>query len=236
MKHVILSSGGLDSFITIRYVKEVLMGPLDYLEVVYVPLEHRYQEQEMQAVISTYPNTSVLVGLRDLGSLEESDANIWCRNAFLSLLAAKQIGNSYGKIWLTVQKDELSLPDRSPAFFKAMSELLKSLEINAFVDTPWWNHDKEEIVAWYLKSGGSVEELKKTHSCYSPKELPCGTCAACVRRFIAMTLNGIYEEYCVDPRLTKLGAEYVQRAKDGVYSPERCKKTLLALGGQDEFE
>jgi 7-cyano-7-deazaguanine synthase in queuosine biosynthesis len=231
MKHIVLYSGGLDSFITAEYVRRVEMRKGDTIELVYMPLGHQSMGQELFAT-RFIPNVVYLSGLDVLGEVHEDfDAYIWARNAFLVLLAAKRIPDEMpGKIWLTVQKDELSIPDRTPQFFKAMTGLLVVLGKCARVDTPWWKYDKTDMVTWYLNQSGALPDtLKKTHSCYRPAVLPCGDCPACIRRFIAMELNDIHEEYEIDPRTSKTAQEYLQRARDGYYSEERNKKTLLAL-------
>lgn len=235
MKHIILYSGGLDSFITAEYVKQNKKKS-ESMELVYLPLGHKYQRQEM-SVANSNPDATYLPGLDALGAVhEEEDGYIWQRNAFLCLLAAKRIPKEeWGKIWLTVQKDETSLSDRSPQFFKIMTDLLIILGVKTVVDTPWWEYDKTDMVRWYLmQDGASVEDLKKTHSCYRPAVLPCGDCSACVRRFIAMKLNGVEEEYEIDPRYSSTGKEYLNRARDGHYSANRNYKTQLALEVSDE--
>lgn len=237
MKHIVLYSGGLDSFITAEYVRRTNLVDAD-IELIYMPLGHQYQDQELSSVVLN-PNVAIISGLDTLGEVHEDfDAHIWARNAFLVLLAAKFIPeDDWGKIWLTVQKDEISLSDRSPQFFKAMTDLLVSMDIKAIVDTPWWNYDKTDMVRWYLnQDGSSAEELKKTHSCYRPAILPCGDCPACIRRFIAMTLNDVQEEYEIDPRTSKTAQRYIQRAKSGYYSGERTKKILFVLEIENETE
>lgn len=239
MKHVVLYSGGLDSFITAEYVRREKLKSYQRLELVYVPMGHRYEGFEKASAKRLPLEVSFLPGLENFGLYyEEKDAYIWQRNAFLCLLAAKRLeGEDWGKIWLTVQKDEISLPDRSPHFFKVMTELLFALGVKADVDTPWWSYDKTDMVSWYLNlAGGSAEKLKETHSCYRPGVLQCGNCSACVRRFIAMSLNGIKEEYEIDPRYSDAGKEYLKRALNEYYSTERNRKTRLALEVKDATE
>jgi 7-cyano-7-deazaguanine synthase in queuosine biosynthesis len=234
-KHVVLYSGGLDSFITLKWVRDNHLG--EVVVPAYVPVKHRYSLQERIAVGATHPETEILQGLAELGAIEDKDAFIHHRNAFLILIASKLIPERVeGKIWLTVQKDELSIPDRTPLFMKGMEGLLASLGQMVQVSTPWFHYDKHEMVEWYLTHKGSVERLKRTHSCYRPGILPCGDCPACVRRYIAMSLNGIAEAYEVSPRESATAKEYIRRAHAGQYSKERKTKTLEALEVRDEVK
>lgn len=232
MKHIVLYSGGPDSFITFSWVSE--MFPNDEIIPAYVALGHRYQDQELSAVLRTIPYTLSLHGMESLGKLEMRDAYIPQRNAHLVLTALNllEVGEK-AMIWLSVQQDETSLPDRSAPFFAAIQEVAHTLGYPVTVNTPWWDHDKTEMFYWYKSSGLSMAKLKRTHSCYTPGKLPCGDCAACIRRFIAMSIIGETEEYLVNPATTPIAEEYVRRAKAGNYSEKRCNRIIEVLGGRN---
>ena len=51
----------------------------------------------------------------------------------------------------------------------------------------------------YLKHGGSTEALLKTRSCYSDEDGECGKCRSCIRKFVALKLNGQETEWIEDP-------------------------------------
>lgn len=239
-REVVLYSGGLDSFITLHNIRSLF--PSSEIIPVYIPLGHKYQSSEIRSINATGENVFRLIGIQRLGQLEESNANIWHRNAFLCLMASKLFHengepNKNGTIWLTVQKDELSIPDRTPAFMRSMGETLKTLGLDVTVESPFLNLDKTGMVKWYVDAGLDIEQLKKTHSCYRPgclppsfKRLPCGNCPACIRRYIAMSLNGIDEEYIMDPLTSDVGKEYLKRACEGYYSEERNTQTMSVLG------
>lgn len=230
MKHVVLYSGGPDSLITLAKVRKVYGDPA--VVPVYCNLGHRYLASEQEAIAYTEPKTVMLDELQGLGKSEEADAFIPGRNAHLCLLAAKLLDGGRGTVWLTVQKDETSLNDRSPVFLGLMSTLLSVLYPGASVATPWADSDKTEMVKWYLDAGHSVERLLNTWSCYHGRyPIQCGNCSACVRRFIAFSLNGLEEHsYEQDPRESPVGKDYVDRARRGAYSPERNTRILSALG------
>jgi 7-cyano-7-deazaguanine synthase in queuosine biosynthesis len=93
-----------------------------------------------------------------------------------------------------------------------------------------------------------INLLKKTVACYTPipgqithhygldevvhrQTAPsqCGACPACFRRAIAFTLNGVEEEYAVDPWSTDVAKLYAQKALSGHYSAKRSVRILDAL-------
>lgn len=230
MRCVVLYSGGPDSFITARWAET---QPFETVVPLYFACEHRYQAMELEAVQGTLPQTLISSVLKGLGQWEEGDAFIFGRNAFLVIAAARFLGHEGGKVALTVQEDELALADRSLEFLEAMSRLTSILQGPGVVEvmTPWLTRDKTDMVRWYLDQGFSIEELKRTRSCYQgkPKELQCGGCAACLRRFVAMSLNGLEEEYREPPTRSSMAREYVDRAVAGQYSPKRCQRILSAL-------
>lgn len=229
MKHVVLYSGGPDSLITLAKVRQAY-GPKDVASV-YCDLSHKYGEAEFKAISETEPLTAIVTSLMSLGELERHDAFIPARNAYLCLAAARYLDGERGIIWLTVQKDELDLSDRSPLFLQRMSDLMGVLYPGAAVTTPWIEMDKTQMVRWYLDAGQGVEALRKTWSCYKGQyPVQCGDCPACVRRYIAFSINGIEEEYAQDPRDSPTGKDYVARAWKGTYSPARNQRILAALG------
>lgn len=230
MQCVVLFSGGPDSFITLRYCQST--EGLFPVVPVYVDLGHRYVNMEKQVVQSLAPDSLCCEVLKGLGVWEEKSAHIYARNAFLAL-AASSLMSKGGLLALTVQKDELAIPDRSPRFLEQMSGVLSSLQQREIqVVTPWLERDKTEMIAWYMEAGFPVEDLKATRSCYEgrPDEPQCGECPACIRRFIAFSLNEIEEQYRVDPRRSSMAHEYVDRALSGTYSPDRNQRILSALG------
>jgi len=229
---VVLYSGGPDSFITWQWAKQQ-----DYLSLTscYVQLGHRYQPEEIRAVTDTVPATFIEKVVQGMGVWEEDDAHIFGRNAFLCLVAARLLPQGVdGEVLLTVQEDELLIPDRKPKFLKQMSILLTMLrEFPTTVYSPWLQMDKTDMVEWYLKEG-VPEELKRTHSCYSAHRVEgkqCGDCAACFRRAVAFGLNGIAEEYTVDPFSSATALRYGRRALAGAYSEKRKGRILMAMGG-----
>jgi 7-cyano-7-deazaguanine synthase in queuosine biosynthesis len=195
-------------------------------------------DQELAAVQRTVPETAVLEVLSNLGQWEESDAYIYQRNAFLILAASKLAQPSL--VYVTLQQDELSLPDRRLSFLDAMNQLFKALEVDSQVVSLWVGYDKTELFLRYVEQGGHEEDLANTWSCYSPHilETPrertvvhCGNCAACVRRYIAF-VNAFGRDltvYAESPHNSLAAEKYYHAAKAGKYSSKRCHRILGAL-------
>ena len=221
MKEILLFSGGLDSFIAWHFLKKP--------ECLYVDIGHRYHLQEMEAAMRLYHVTGLKVTIDRkliLTELEKEDAFIPMRNSFLAHIAAL-----YGdKIWLIVQKGELEIPDRSVLFMERISQLLTQLNgRDISVDSPFIGMTKTDMVKWYIEQGLPVDHLKLTMSCYNGNN--CGYCPACFRRWVAFKLNGIEENYLVDPWKTTLAKRYKEAAINGVYDKSRCMEILKALEG-----
>lgn len=240
--HIVLFSGGMDSLITLRYVESTMRDLIGSVTKVYCRLGHRYEAEELRAVEKIAGGkVNIDETLRGLGVIEECDAHIPNRNAHL-VLAALRFVPVYAKevrIWLTVQKDELSLTDRSENFFKSISRLCSILsKRRVVVKTPWIDVDKTDMVRWYLERGYSENELRDTWACYrpSPEGVMCGNCGACIRRYIAMSLNGIHERYFHDPKSTSLAQYYLEKAKSGHYGEQRNERILEALDEKQSIE
>lgn len=231
---VVLMSGGPDSLITLRWV-ESHPSSSDVMPL-YVDVGNRYGDSEWAALCRISRRTGEVFHavqvLQSLGQWEDSDAHIFGRNAFLTMVAAKYLPKG-GWIFLTVQKDELDIPDRTPEFLEHMGVLLSGLAKHPItVSSPWLSSDKTDMVKWYLDSGYSKQDLLDTTSCYKRLRglLQCGDCPACIRRFIAFSLNGLEESYNIDPRKSETAKVYVDRAREGTYSLDRCQRILSAFG------
>lgn len=233
--HVVLNSGGPDSFITHFALKKSF--PDEFVASVYFNLGHKYGIQEEIAAARTIPNTMFVGALQGLGSWEEADAHIHLRNIFL-ILAATKIFSKNSIIYLSVQKDEMDIPDRRPLTLAAMTSLLNVLGMDVQVKSLWNDFDKADMVSYFHKMGGDLDELFKTWSCYNPVRvgdfggaIHCGDCPACIRRHIAFVIGCGKDltKYKVDPTRSTTSDVYRVRAKSGVYSKDRCGRILSVL-------
>lgn len=254
-KHVLLYSGGMDSYIAYWYLRREMKIPNEDILLLYVPLGHKYQNEELDVVRKSYRlfpfGTALHIesSILNLGPKEEPSAYIPLRNSFLAHAAS-----FYGdNIWLISQKGETNLGDRSIRGFKLMGETLTHLYDDGrtvTVDSPFWTMTKVDMVRWYKEAGLNVEKLKETHACYNPQyvfpastweercdpswtmkteTVPCGTCSACFRRWMAMSLNDISEDYEVNPWETETAKEYLERGVQGFYGWGRDEEILEAL-------
>lgn len=218
MKEILLFSGGIDSYIAWHY--------LHYPQTLYVNMFHKYYKQELRTVSTLIPST--IVKELNLSEFEELDANIPMRNLYLVMLAANM---GYDKIALIVQKEEMSIADRSENFFSKASTILSFLMgTPIIVYTPFKYVDKTDMVAWYIENNLPVDQLKQTWACYSPiNNEPCGDCGACIRRLISFRLNKIEESWHEKALKSKCCKKYIERANEGYYSITRCNQIKEAL-------
>ena len=184
MKEILLYSGGMDSYIAWHYLRKP--------KTLFANLGHRYRFKEFEAVIKTIPKTKIME-MSTIGKYEEDDANIPLRNLYLSMLA---VNEGASKVWMIVQKDEMSIPDRSHEFFSSSSKLLTFLaEREVKVSSPFCHMDKTEMVGWFVKNINDVKGLLSTVGCFSSEEGHCGNCGSCFRRYVALMNNNIHPGY-----------------------------------------
>lgn len=231
-KHLVLYSGGPDSYITHHEVRRMNR----YAEVIpiYFNLGHRYASNEIHAVYKTLPRTVIDRSFSSLCEWEQEDAFIFARNALL-LTGMSRYVSGPATLYLSVQKDELSLADRQPVFMDAMTQLLGVLGLDVSVESPWLALDKTDMVKHFVSTGGSEEKLTSTWSCYSPvvrlpEVIHCGDCPACVRRYIAFTLGFGKDRtvYATPPAMGGVFQEYTVRAAARAYSEDRCARIMEA--------
>jgi 7-cyano-7-deazaguanine synthase in queuosine biosynthesis len=134
---VVLFSGGMDSLIAWEY--------LNRPDRLYVELFHKYQTEERYSIFDmNLPGTMTIMEAPFIGRFEKQDADIPLRNMYLVMMAANL---GYSNIWVVVQKDEMSIPDRTPTFFSLASITLTYLMgRQIIVSTPFEKMDKSDMV------------------------------------------------------------------------------------------
>lgn len=216
-KKVLLFSGGLDS--TIAYF---LLKP-DIL--LYIKTGSRYEKVELRNLKKLEKKIGKKVKVIDmswLGKFEQKNAHIPLRNLFFILTACL-----YGDVvYLISLKGETS-KDKNEKFRKQTEKLVNYL-LNDVMDLkrkkvkiifPFRDWTKTEILGLYLNQGGDWELLKNyTISCYKGSKKPCGKCMACIRRWVAETLNGVEREYENDPYIH--AKKFVKRWFRESFSPK----------------
>lgn len=218
VRSAILVSGGLDSFIGYWYLIKTKLD--SRVEPVYVEVNNKSSSKEQMARQLV---GAVRLGVLDCSKIEKSDAYIPYRNFMLVLYVA-----AYGfeRIWLIVQKDEMSIPDRQMANF---TKLARSVKGQFEVKTPFAKMDKTDMVKWYVENIGDIDKLLKTWSCYNAGIKHCGNCSACFRRWVALENNGIYcdSEWIHLPWTGSVAVEY--KGKLHKYSKQRQRRILKAF-------
>lgn len=187
---ILLFSGGLDSF--------CLWHLLGKPPCLYVKLGHRYQDVELAAIKLLQKVAGVDVQFDDrlcLGDLEADDAHIPLRNLYLVMIASQYDA----EVAIGALRGEYST-DKDGRFEKLSNALLSHcLGHKIRLLRPASRLTKTGLVREYLRRGGNPDWLRLTVSCYNDGF--CGQCQSCFRRWVAMTLNGIHEDYKSNPAL-----------------------------------
>ena len=198
MKKVLLLSSGIDS-----HCAEYLSKP----DVrVYFDTGQELCKQEIKAIKSQDYGDKVIIDDRvKLNDQGLSNDILPMRNAFFALAGA-----FYGDQMILVSTAGDTTNDKDQPFVQYMNDLFHHMFSNksknpdvsldgARLTIPYRKFTKTQLVGEYLKHGGSTEALLKTRSCYSDDEGECGKCRSCIRKFVALKLNGQETEWNEDP-------------------------------------
>lgn len=188
---VLLYSGGLDS-----YILAALYRPDTLLNVALGGAYSPHETARLRAPAGSPHITTVPL---PLARWEDLDTLILPgRNAILALVAS-----NYGdRIWLGATAGDRTR-DKDPEFAKLMTALFEHIYGDQWwlpggrdvrVELPIKDFTKRELVAKYVAEGHDVEALvRDTFSCYAPNESgrECGACKPCIRKWVALVVNGI---------------------------------------------
>ena len=199
---VLLLSGGLDSFIQWR-----LLGMPQAIHFL-IGNRAEYKELEMIKKISDDFDADIHMVKLDLAKFEFDNGYIPFRNLLFIVIASL-----YSPNVVLCQVSEWA-PDKNIQFYKKTEKLLAEIGRGSFqginikprIYAPFHRYTKTNLVSEYIKKYSADELFRYTVSCYSNnKLLPCGKCSACITRYIAMTNNGIHEDYehVPEPGITK---------------------------------
>lgn len=195
---ILLFSGGTDSLIAWEY--------LNHPPVLYVNLNTKYSDTEALKVRQLSKEfdmdwqTDTRLSLMDQEA-QDGSGFVPHRNTFLVLIASFYAN----RIWLAGLGSDVVVdknPDYAMKMSKFLTEQLGHRAKSVVVDSPFWNYTKEDTVRWLIQKKGfpaAEDMILKSFSCYSDTKKPCGVCQACFRRYVALKLHGIEEEYEVNP-------------------------------------
>ncbi len=220
-KKVLLYSGGMDSLLADFFWQPDLR--------LYCSIGHRYEGIELSAM-----KNIGLPWIQDsrlsLSDKEREDAIIPLRNLFFIAIAS-----FYGdRIGLGVLSGEVN-GDKSVLFKDLLTDTLNKCYEPSYwsdgrhieVHYPIGTMTKAQAVKRYLLFGGDVSKLLTTVSCYSGEDIHCGVCSNCLKRYIALQLNGIDEPYKQDPH----SSAYldVMKSRWSTFSDIRRQETLAVF-------
>ena len=239
-KKVVLLSGGLDS--TLAFVMSRTMYDRKSIGL-FVDMGQPYSSKEERVVDYLQNKYGGIVKLKvpiitsennNVPTIE--DQIIPGRNFTLAALAA-----NYGEeIWLSALDGEMHnyMPDKSRHFFDLTQLALSQAYGRQIVfRTPFATMTKVEAVKFALEIKVPESLIRRTSTCYHEEYDRCGECSACFKRWVALSLNYIEEDYRVDPRTSAFAAEYegklisaIERDDFTHYSKKRIKEVLKAIG------
>lgn len=188
MNKVLLSSGGMDSFLLAH--EPELKGAVH----VFADIGQAYFKKELKAaqyVAETCGAEFQCVKTLNMARFEHKETGIIpFRNAELILCSA-QFGQH---IYLGIIADEVN-SDKSPEFLRAMTQVLNISHRGQYwtegkkfhLKTPFAHFSKTELVLRYLDRGGDLAHLTKSVSCYDGGNKHCGRCSSCFKRWVALT-------------------------------------------------
>jgi 7-cyano-7-deazaguanine synthase in queuosine biosynthesis len=188
LNKILLFSGGLDSFILKR-----IFNFSDH-ECLFVHIGTAENTIEELHINKYFPG--VHIEYTSLVVHEMPNKIIPFRNNHLALIAANYANNIYfGFTAGDTTKDK-------DFVFKAQMECILNYfsqdvdKVHVYppfeIKMPFKRYTKTQLVGMYLERHLPVEDLfLKSTSCYNAQDKPCGLCRSCLRKYVALTLNGI---------------------------------------------
>jgi len=214
MKTAIMLSGGLDSTLALMIADKQGLDAIG----VYVDLGQPYNKKE-QAVVRRLAKSydvrqiTCKVVSQENGNVPTiEDQVIDGRNMTLVTIGA----NFGDRVWLCALDGEMHdyMPDKNEKFFsRATTALSQAYGREIRVETPFKDLTKAELIAKAIEMGVPIKDIKATSTCYHESLKRCGECSACVKRYIAFSLNKIKERYSSDPLESDYAKEYRQKLK-----------------------
>jgi len=195
---VLLYSGGMDSVAAWH-----LLG---HPARVYIRIGSVYEDRELGSIADRglMHGLTILDAGRWLGHRVDAVGRVPLRNLVFAVTAAA--GTGADTVILGATAGETS-PDKSRAFARLAGAAMSAAEARRLqLQVPLRGLTKRQVVARLVTNLGFAngeKTLRACPSCYAA-HLPlgkagCGQCTSCLRRWVAMTLNGITEEYVTPP-------------------------------------
>lgn len=223
---VLMFSGGLDSYLALLTLLDNGIDP----KLVYVEHGSKNNDEQLfeaKKLAKRHGKELIIDRTLSLGQWEEENAFIPNRNGLLAF-----IGALYGDfIYFAIMDGEQTYEDCRQDTFMALSVALSKLSGRpVVVNSPFWELTKAEVIE--NLDPEHYPYLKETYSCHNGTYKHCGYCSACFRRFVAFEVNGIEDEWIVDPWTTGLAEDYYEKAMSDYYGGKRDGEILRALEGR----
>jgi 7-cyano-7-deazaguanine synthase len=212
---IILLSGGLDSVVSLSYVKnqydKILALTFDYGQLAFSKekksseeickfynIEHRIVNIDWLGQISSSAlNKKDSLPELDISDLDNTDKtnksakSVWVPNRnglFVNIAASYAEALNYDEIIIGANKEEAAtFKDNSADFINAVNLSLKnSCNKQVNVKAPLINMSKNEIISEALKLNIPFHLI---NSCYSSEDKHCGKCESCIRLKRALKFN-----------------------------------------------
>lgn len=229
----IMVSGWLDSYVMYFYAKKNWYKPIP----IWVDLWQPYKAKELEAIKQfEFYDEIIKVNFSDYTKTMVWDIIPW-RNLLLGVIGA----NYWEEVWIWALYWEWTGKnmDKSYKFFEDTSKILtynfQMLREYTFIKTPFFHLTKAGLVKRALENWLTKEQLFKTSTCYDEKEHNCWRCPTCFKRYVAMKLNWIDEEFKTNP----LESEYAKKMKeetingDPHLAPERREEYKIIFNIKD---
>jgi len=224
---VLCYSGGIDSFVGSHYLATINLGSRA-LSAVYFNLGTKYSAKEVKYALELIANGKEVVTVDDslawLGRFEVgSKAFVPYRNLFIAMTAmAKYAPN----VCICGLKDDAVADKNAEVFDEWSKHLTKIGNTPVKVFSPFWDMTKDDMVRWYLKSGGDPTFLERTVSCYSSEDtVYCGRCNCCFRKWVVLRNNG----FDIPFHNKDMMAQYEMDCLEEKYDEHRRATTLKVI-------
>jgi len=182
-QHVLLYSGGLDSFILRKMGK---FHHILYFDTGTVDGNRERERLDAEVKVIPFP----------ISQFELPNKIIPFRNYLFALCAANYgniitIGTTLGDT--TRDKDYVfqSYCNGILNYFGAVKEKMPYIADRFELQMPFKNSTKAGIVRLYLSEGYNPTLLKQSRSCYEGEDTECGECRSCLRKYVAFKANDI---------------------------------------------
>lgn len=186
---VVLFSGGMDSYCLVKTVNPDIILFFD------IGTKDNKKEKKLLKILPFYDK--IIIIKLNLKQWELKNKILPHRNSIFCLIAS-----NYGnKIYIGTTKGDTT-KDKDYIFKSQVEGMLNYFALDKHkvnlpnypysIEMPFKDMTKTEIIKYFIREGNNINEIiKYSRSCYDGKDKECGICRSCIRKAIALELNGI---------------------------------------------